>query len=280
MSPTASHLAPPPLAAATLPRPALTQQLLDGGLGRLTLVHGLPGSGKTVLLASAHAQLHAEGAAVAWLMLSPAHGDPARLQLDEAASRALLAILAPWFAEDGITLVYDQPTRWLAHGAAFDGLATASLDRVLQRDVSSWLPDKLQARNLHRLHSEMQMLLYTHPFNDARAARRLPPVNAFWVHGAGALPQPPVARHAPQLPDGLLQAALHEDWGAWSRAWAELDAGPVAQLAAHVGRGGSARLTLCGERSAMTWHTAPRGLGQRIQSLFRPRRFADVREQL
>ena len=27
-------------------------------------------------------------------------------------------------------------------------------------------------------------------------------------------------------------------------------------------------------------HTAPRGLGQRIQSLFRPRRFADVREQL
>lgn len=79
---TASHLAPPALAAATLPRPALTRQLLDGGLGRLTLVHGLPGSGKTVLLASAHAQLHAEGAAVAWLMLSPAHGDPARLQAD------------------------------------------------------------------------------------------------------------------------------------------------------------------------------------------------------
>ena len=126
----------------------------------------------------------------------------------------------------------------------------------------------------------MQMQHYTQPFNDARAARRLPPVNAFWVHGAGALPQPPVARHAPQLPNGLLQAALHEDWGAWSRAWAELDAGPVAQLAAHVGRGGSARLTLCGERSAMTWHTAPRGLGQRIQILFRPRRFADGREQL
>ena len=115
------------------------------------------------------------------------------------------------------------------------------------------------------------------PFYDAalaaatRGARR---------QSLGALPQPPVARHAPKLPNGLLQAALHEDWGAWSRAWAELDAGPVAQLAAHVGRGGSARLTLCGERSAMTWHTAPRGLGQRIQSLFRPRRFADVREQL
>lgn len=99
---------------------------------------------------------------LAWAFITPCQwqadanhvllADPAQLQLTEDDSRSLLAILAPWFAEDGITLVYDQPTRWLAHGAAFDGLATASLDRVLQRDVSSWLPDKLQARNLHRLH--------------------------------------------------------------------------------------------------------------------------------
>ncbi len=227
---------------------------------------------------------------MAWAFITPCQwqasanhvllADPALLRLDEDDSRALLAILAPWFAEDGITLLYDQPTRWLAHGAAFDGLATASMDRVLQRDVSHWLPDKLRARALHRLHSEMQMLLYTHPFNDARAARGLPPVNAFWIHGAGALPQPPTATHAPKLPTTLLQAALREDWPAWADAWRALDAGPVAHLAEHVARGGAARLTLCGERSAMAWHTAPRGLGQRIQSLFRPQRFASVREQL
>lgn len=227
---------------------------------------------------------------MAWAFITPCQwqaganhvllADPALLRLDEDDSRALLAILAPWFAEDGITLLYDQPTRWLAHGAAFDGLATASLDRVLQRDVSHWLPDKLRARALHRLHSEMQMLLYTHPFNDARAARGLPPVNAFWIHGAGALPQSPTATHAPKLPTTLLQAALREDWPAWADAWRALDAGPVAHLVEHVARGGPARLTLCGERSAMAWHTAPRGLGQRIQSLFRPQRFADVREKL
>ena len=33
--------------------------------------------------------------------------DSEQLGLDEAASRALLAIVAPWFAEDGITLHYD-----------------------------------------------------------------------------------------------------------------------------------------------------------------------------
>lgn len=103
--------------------------------------------------------------------------DPDSLGLDEAASRVLLAIVAPWFAEDGIALHYDQPTRWLASGALFDGLATASLERVLLRDVRPWMPEPRAAqaaRTLHRLHSEMQMLLYTHAFNDERAARGLP----------------------------------------------------------------------------------------------------------
>ncbi|WP_404302024.1 phosphoglycerate mutase [Alicycliphilus denitrificans] len=226
----------------------------------------------------------------AWAFITPCQwqaganhvllADPALLRLTEADSRALLEILAPWFAEDGITLIYDQPTRWLARGAVFDGLATASLARVLQRDVSAWLPDKLQARALHRLHSEMQMLLYTHPFNDARAAQGLPPVNAFWAHGAGALPRLPEYMQAPEMPTTLLDAALREDWAAWVAAWKALDAGPVARLAGHVADGGSARLTLCGERSAMTWYTARRSLGQRIQGLFRPQRFASVREQL
>ncbi|MDE2416023.1 MAG: phosphoglycerate mutase [Comamonadaceae bacterium] len=228
--------------------------------------------------------------ATAWAFITPCQwqaganhvllADPAQLGLTEADSRALLAIVAPWFAEDGIRLEYDQPTRWLAQGSLFDGLATASLERVLRRDVSAWLPDKQQARTLHRLHSEMQMLLYTHPFNDARSARGLPPVNAFWVHGAGALHQAPAASDAPEMPGTLLDAALREDWRAWAEAWQALNAGPVARLAEHVARGGSARLTLCGERSAMAWHTAPRGLGERIQSLFSPQRFASVREQL
>ena len=226
----------------------------------------------------------------AWAFVTPCHwqvrtdhvtlSDPAALRLDEAASRALLEVLAPWFAQDGVTLHYDRPTRWLAQGDTLADLATASVERVLHRDVSHWLPGEHKAHPMRRLHSEMQMLLYTHPFNDARTARGLPPVNAFWVHGAGALPRPPTATHAPQLQHELLQAALHEDWGAWGRAWAELDAGPVARLAAQAAHGSRARLTLCGERSAMTWHVGPSGLGQRIQRFFRRQRFADVRNKL
>lgn len=215
--------------------------------------------------------------------------DPETLGLDDAASRALLAIVAPWFAEDGITLVYDRPTRWLARSPLFATLATASLERVLQRDVRAWMPDVGAARTLHRLHSEMQMLLYTHVFNDERAARGLPVINSFWVHGTGTLPAPtqatgssptpPVAQPLTP-PTTLRDAALHEDWRAWAAAWVALDAGPVASLLRQAESGTPVQLTLCGERNTLGFHSAPRGLVQRFQSLLRPQRFNDVRDQL
>ncbi len=207
--------------------------------------------------------------------------DPQALALHEDASRALLDILAPWFAQDGITLHYDQPTRWLAQGAVFAGLATASLERVLHRDVRAWLPDAAQAAGLRRLHSEMQMLLYTHAFNDAREAQHQAPVNAFWIHGAGALTRPPTPTGpVPQVDSTLQDAARRQDWNAWQSAWQALDAGAIAQLERHAASGGAARLTLCGERGALTWHTARRSLRQKISSVLRPQRFTDMREQL
>ena len=207
--------------------------------------------------------------------------DPAHLGLDEAASRELLAIVAPWFAEDGITLHYDQPTRWLASSPLFATLATASLERVQGRDVRAWMPDARKARTLHRLQSEMQMLLYTHPWNDAREAQGLPPVNAFWVHGAGRLDTPPPSTATvPQVDARLQDAALRGDWPAWAQAWQTLDTTALAALHQQATQGHGVRLTLCGERGALTWQQAPRSLLQKIMSIFRPQRFADVREQL
>ena len=213
--------------------------------------------------------------------------DPAALGLDETASRALLAIVAPWCEQDGITLHYDQPTRWLARSALFAELSTASLERVLERDVRVWMPDARQARTLHRLHSEIQMLLYTHAFNDERAARGEPAVNSLWVHGTGTLPADVAARPAPTdstaLPgvvNGLRQAALQEDWRSWARAWEALDAGAVASLLHQAESGAPVRLTVCGERSAAQFHSARRSLGQRIQSVLRPCRFIHLQSML
>ena len=213
--------------------------------------------------------------------------DPASLQLELADAQALHALLQPWFAQDGLSLDIVTPLLWRITGAPLANLHPASLDRVLLRDVSPWLPSAQTARTLHRLHSEVQMLLYTHAFNDRRAERGLQPINAFWLHGAGHLDTAALARSQQaaaqvqlQMVDGLRQAALRQDWPAWKQAWLAADAGPLAELAQHVAQGGPATLSLCGEHHARSWDSQPRGLVDKIKNVFSPQRFAGLHQAL
>ncbi|MBE0587699.1 MAG: hypothetical protein IH617_06610, partial [Hydrogenophaga sp.] len=119
------------------------------------------------------------------------------------------------------------------------------------------------------LQSEAQMLFYTHPVHDARTARGLLPVNGFWVSGAGALKTATPLQPAPTVPDTLRQAALRADWAAWQQAWAQLDATAIKTLLEATRRGEPVTLTLCGERCAQTWVSAPRGAGARLSRLFK-----------
>lgn len=211
-----------------------------------------------------------------WAVITPCHWAvqtnhitmiaPRALDLQEDESRQLLAAMQPYFAEDGITLVYDTATRWLARGDVFAGLATASPYRVLGARVDDWIPKADAAKGLRRLQQEMQMLLYTHPLTDARASRGLPAVNSFWVSGTGALPLGPVqpAGVRPTVPVSLRDAAVRNDWAAWSQAWQQIDATEYAQLLATLQRGHDVMLTLCGERSAQTYTGAPKGLSKRL----------------
>ena len=204
--------------------------------------------------------------------------DPAALELTADESRTLLAAMQPYFATEGITLHFAAPDCWLAEGELFRHLPTASLDRVLGRNVDMWLP---ASRTLRRLQNEMQMLLYTHPLNDARSSRRLRTVNSFWLSGTGALTLP-VATHTHHIsqPRSLAQAAFTDDWIAYAQAWSELDAGDIAEFLARQGKGESVRLTLCGERNAQTFETAPPGVFRRISSLLSPQPPLAVLEQL
>lgn len=207
--------------------------------------------------------------------------DPAQLQLTLEQAQQLHAILSPWWAEDGLQLEVLTPLLWRVSGAPLAGLRTASLDRVVLRDASLWLP---QTQPFQRLHSEAQMLLYNHPFNDEREAQGLPPINGFWLHGAGTLG----SRHATPanaaadliVLDSLRQTALRQHWSAWQQAWQAAEAGPISALLAHVRAGGAAQLTLCGEAQAIHFSVARPGLLQRFKAIFSAKRFADLREQL
>ncbi len=225
----------------------------------------------------------------AWAWIAPVHwdvgadhinmADPRALGLQEAESRRLLEAMQAFFEEDGIGLEYVTAQRWLARGAIFGNLPSASLDRVVGREISAWMPS---VAGLRRLQNEMQMLLYTHPVNDARNERAQPTVNSFWVSGTGRLAKAAVN----QRPEGLLivdalrDAALRDDWAAWAQCWSAVDQRECRSLLESLASGEDAQLTLCGERAALRFETAPGGLLQRLRSRFRHTTLHELQSQL
>jgi hypothetical protein len=204
-------------------------------------------------------QAHAK----AWAFITPCHwqnntrhvtmSGPGLPDFSEQESQSLMAAMQPYFAQDGITLYFDQPERWLASGALFDGLASSSLDRVVGRNVASWMPG---ASVLQRLQSEMQMLLYTHPINQAREARGALAVNSFWISGTGVWPladDVTLTSSKPTVITALREPALRENWQAWGQAWQTIDRTECAALLAAPGTAKARQLTLCGERNAQTF---------------------------
>lgn len=234
---------------------------------------GLPvADGKIAWAALELARSGGDPGSTGWAWVTPAHWqigtnriqmtDPAALQLPQDESRALMAAMAPWFAQDGIELRFETPQRWLARGESLVDLACASLDRVIETDLGPWMP---ATAGLRRLQNEMQMLLYTHPVNDARSARGALPVNSFWVSGAGALPETvaPVAAPPPRVLDALRTPALHGDWAGWTQAWQHIDQSACRELLATT-----AELVLCSERSALHFAPAAGGWRERLRRRF------------
>jgi len=229
----------------------------------------------------------ATDAGSAWAFITPCHWqtgskqvamDNAELDdLSEVEARALMSSMQPFFAEDGITLSYDQPDRWLAQGELLRGLTSASLDRVRGCSVADWLPSGGSAIALQRLQSEMQMLLHEHPVNEERAARGATLINSFWISGSAGLPaawELPGASEMPLEQDALRAPALDQDWRAWCEAWQLIDGTECAAMLAALKRGETCQLTLCGECGAQSYVTSTAGtiasLGGRFKQFLRP----------
>jgi hypothetical protein len=217
----------------------------------------------------------------AWAWLTPCHwqvntdhvrmANPVDCDISPEESHTVMESLRAFLAEDGITLHGLQADgNWLALGAAFQGLPTASLARASGGAVDHWMPRQAQAQPLRRLQNEMQMLLYTHPVNDARAARRLLPINSFWVSGTGNLPEGFTSTNnaGATVLDSLRDASLRDDGAAWTQAWQALDASAVKEMLEQARRGKHVELTLCGETAAQTFTLQPQGLWTRLSKRF------------
>ena len=199
-------------------------------------------------------------------------GDPAYLQMDAATDATLFNAMHDFFAEDGIALHPYKPGQWLAQSPLLVDLPTASLDRVIGRNIDPWLVGSEKAAELlspaakllRRLQNEMQMLLYTHAVNEGRNLT----INSFWVHGTGALA--PLTRAAPVMVAALRTPALQQDLMGWLDAWQHLDANVIAPLLARVAAGEAQRLVLCGEHEFHVYDSATPSLWQRVRTHFAP----------
>jgi len=238
---------------------ALGWPLIDGRLpwaARAAASDGLPvGSHALGLLTPVHLHVGTEQVTLT---------DPAALALEAADARALFESLQPLFGDAGFMLRWGDVQRWYVEHASLAELATASLDRVIGRNIDPWLTDSRGARPWQRLASEAQMLLHAHAVNGRREATGLPSVNSLWLSGCGAAVA--AATPAPQIDERLRAPALAEDWAAWADAWRALDAGPLAALLA---AGDGVTLTLAGERRAVPFTRTPSTPWQRLRARWR-----------
>ena len=211
----------------------------DGALARISLCHWQMGMRE--------ARLH----------------QPAKLALTEAQAAAIWQSLGDWLAQDGITLVPSAnaaPYERHAQADWFADLPTVCMGRAAQESLMDGAEKgrNAAAQKLARLQGEAQMLLYNHPANAEREAQRLPPINAFWLDGAGSLGTPPAQslKEVLVLPS-LQNAAEAMDLEAWRAAWLALDEELLAPeaLEAQLQKAGAEglRISLCGLNRVQTY---------------------------
>ncbi len=237
---------------------------------------GLDAQGPVPLAAWALAQAGQAPGHLPWARLTPLHCDvgsdqvtaldPADLALDAAASQAFFDALAPLFpCEEGWTRLHLAPGQWFIAHECLANLRTASLDRVIHRNVDAWLPEP---RLLRRLQMEAQMTLHGHALNAAREAAGQRPINSVWIWGCGAL-APQALPEPLELDDRLRQPWITGDWAAWAEGWRELDALRIRPLLPAL-KAGSATLSLAGERQALQLRPQQRSWPQRLWQQLRP----------
>ena len=180
-----------------------------------------------------------------WFIVNPVHiqiarnhllmGDQRQLRLDQADSRALFDAAKPYFDELGQPLLYGDAQTWFMRADDWAGLRTATPDAATGQNLHAWMPEGPGAPACRKLQNEVQMLWHEHPVNQARQARGLPPVNAFWLWG-GAAP-------APHLPGRPL---FVNDGPAWLTALANPDPAPADLRTVIAGHAGDAGLVVLG----------------------------------
>lgn len=141
---------------------------------------------------------HVDEPAGYWLCADPVHllvnqrgaelADPRSLAIAADEAEQMVAALNKQFAGDDMHFVVATPERWLLQLHDLPNATFAPLESVFGRSIGEFLPQGADAARWHRRLNEIQMLMYTHPVNDIRAALGRPLINSIWLWGGGMHP--------------------------------------------------------------------------------------------
>ncbi|OIR01588.1 cofactor-independent phosphoglycerate mutase [mine drainage metagenome] len=107
------------------------------------------------------------------------------LATSQDESTALCVMLNEHFAGMGMTFFAPHPRRWYLRLEAEPQLATSTLHQVAWSDAKLHQPQGADALRWQRIVTEVQMMLYAHPLNQAREARGEQLINSLWLWGGG-----------------------------------------------------------------------------------------------
>ena len=120
----------------------------------------------------------------------------------------LIAALNQHFNADGIDFCAPTPLRWYLRTGRTPALVTHSLASALNRSIKHHLPRGDDALAWHGVMNEAQMILHTHPVNEAREARGAAIANSIWLWGGGASPRVSLTPYAAIWGGGPVVRAL------------------------------------------------------------------------
>jgi len=165
-----------------------------------------------------------------WLRCDPVHlsmeNDLLLLQevepsQDEAAG--ICRSMNEYFLGDGMEFFAPHPKRWYVRSRLSRRIHTTPLPKLIGTNVHGVMPVGEDAVRWHSLLNEIQMLLHSHPVNEAREARGELPVNSVWLWGGGDYGNQLPMNYDHVMSDDVLPemfaAATGASFAAWPKHW-------------------------------------------------------------
>ncbi len=131
-----------------------------------------------------------------WLYAAPVHlvlqrdsfslAAPAPLPLEIEEIDALTSALNQHFGADKLQFFWHE-NLWFLRLEQNPNITTHAPQAALNKDISAYLPTGAGAIKWASFSNEIQMLLFEHPVNQAREAKRLPAINSIWCYGLGQI---------------------------------------------------------------------------------------------